>query len=83
MEATGGLEARKRQATRWSSTYNMLERYIKLYPHFNSMSLEEDAMRTIPSPYEHGLIEQFFALMKDFNDAMIFLQYQDPKKVCE
>jgi hypothetical protein len=71
---TGGIVALGRNATRWSSTFNMLKRFLRLEEGLRRMQLSRDTIDLLPSASNVADIRVLFEKLKDFESASQFLQ---------
>ena len=65
------------QATRWGSTYTMLAKYLRLYPHFSDCGFPEDTRAMIPDYHEHNDITDLCKKLEEFQVISKWLQSTD------
>jgi len=65
------------QSTRWGSTYTMLDKYLRLYPHFVECGFPEETKRLIPHFVEHEEIITLTEQLKEFQIISKWLQSAD------
>ena len=65
------LKAIKENDTRWSSTFNMLSRYLRLKEELSAVDALVDFL---PGPPEHRIIQTCFTQLEKFNIIMLDLQ---------
>jgi hypothetical protein len=59
-------------ATRWSSCYAMLSRYIQIFPFIDQS--DRDIMPLLLSPLDHADVERSLPILKKLNDITVSLQ---------
>ena len=64
-----------RNSTRWSSTYEMLKRYLELRPMIDSSSIELATL--LPNATENLMTEILFRDLKKFQSITLKLQSED------
>jgi hypothetical protein len=74
---TKGLLMHRRNATRWSSTYYMIKRFLQLFPHLPQMGLPAQTVRFFPTYADVEDLKALFEMMKEFQSATKMLQRED------
>jgi hypothetical protein len=71
---TRGLMPVCRNATRWSSIWEMLIRYLLLEPELHTCGLPNETKALIPSHIETQVLRELKDQLKDFQEATLYLQ---------
>jgi hypothetical protein len=71
----------KRNRTRWSSTYSMLKRYLRLYPFLDFTDPVLDIFKFQLSPQEHARTVNLVDMFKAAHEATILLQSDDTRQI--
>ncbi|POM71659.1 Hypothetical protein PHPALM_11737 [Phytophthora palmivora] len=74
LERHTSLKPLKVNTTRWSSTFNMLQRYVKIRDAIKMVTAVEDLL---PRPSTHRKIVQLVEKLKDLDSVCINLQKED------
>jgi hypothetical protein len=68
----------RKNVTRWSSTYNILKRYVELEPFFpQCMVFSKKVLNLIPSAIESQAIKEVCTQLKKFDSVCKILQCED------
>ncbi len=68
-----GLRAIRRCPTRWSSTYNMLTRFLKIYSVIQYVSFDRDTVALVPSSSEINEVRQLVSILDDLKKVNLSL----------
>lgn len=68
------LQPLKKNDTRWTSTYSMVERFFALLPHLDEFSDDETITELIPTKIKQIVLKALMKKMSDFHETTLELQ---------
>jgi hypothetical protein len=83
IKQTNGVLAKTRNATRWSSEFWMITRFLVLYPHLYSCGLSVETISKIPVPMDVEKLNNLMPAFLDIHQVIIDLQSDEPQIILE